>query len=100
MFTYYYECKKCGEVIEHEWAGKLVPPTHCDGEEMQWLGGKAPATFKASYRSGYKRPGFAEGKEAARLTQEAIKTQSGSETRREVAKEIKKMGIKPGKDLV
>ncbi len=53
-----------------------------------------------AYRDGVKRPGFSEAKEAAKLTKQASNTAANSETRKEVAREIIKMGLKPGKDLV
>jgi Zn ribbon nucleic-acid-binding protein len=102
-FVYYYKCKSCEDVVELEWQEKAIAPTKCvvcgHEEEFQWLGGKAPATMVTAYRDGVKRPGFAEAKEAAKLTAQASNTAANSETRKEIKKEILKMGVKPGKGL-
>lgn len=52
----------------------------------------APTLMTASYPDGLKRKGFAELKESAKLHREAAV--SGKEKRQEIAKEIRKLGVK------
>lgn len=102
-FVYYYKCKSCEDTVRVEWTDRVETPNDCavcgHKEEFQWLGGEAPSVMMHAYLDGVKRPGFAEAKEASKLTREASNTAGNSQTRKEIKKEILKMGIKPGKDL-
>lgn len=54
-----------------------------------------PAIMSAAYPDGYKRKGFTELKEAAKLEKERAVARTDSQ-RNEITKEITKMGVKPG----
>lgn len=58
---------------------------------------EAPMVLEASYRDGVRRKGFAEQREAAKLTVAAA-TET-KQNRKEIAAEIRKMGVKPSKTL-
>lgn len=57
---------------------------------------EAPALMQASYPDGHRRKGWAELREAAKL--EKLAAVSKGDTKSEIKNEIRKLGIKPGKD--
>lgn len=59
---------------------------------------KMPSNTKASFVDGTKRKGWSDIKEAAKLKREAAV--SRGDKRKEIAAEIRKMGVKPGRDGV
>lgn len=104
---YDFQCTDCLLVEEHlcskEDISAEAPPKLCPvcGTEM-FRRMPAPSVRtdnnSASYVDGTKRPGFAEGKEAARLN--VLKAQAGSAAEKaEIAKEIKKTGFSLGSDV-
>lgn len=103
--NYNWRCQGCDLVVEitRPVAECTVPP----GEEFSclcpenlppdWVRKYEAAMFmKASYPDGYKRKGWGDLKESAKL--EKLAATSKSDTKREIKAEIQKMGIKPGKD--
>lgn len=58
-----------------------------------------PAIMRASYPDGHRRKGLSEIKEAAAITREASNAGARSETRERARKEIRKLGVRPSKDL-
>lgn len=102
MPTYSWKCSECGEVVEVlcKIAERDNTPTEaCMCEEPQWKRTmEAPNVVgKASYLDGNNR--FAAHKEAAKLQKESRMSRS-KETRKEIAAEIRKLGVRNNKEGV
>lgn len=101
---YRWGCEKCYVTTEisRPMAECTVPPDSeivclCSDSKPTWTRiYEAPMVMKASYPDGMKRKGWAELKESAKL--EKLAATSKRETKAEIKNEIRKMGIKPGKD--
>lgn len=97
MPTYTFQCDECGSSTEEFYKYSERPETiQCA------CGGKASHTItavglmvKEAYLDGTKRKGFADLKEASKLNKEKARARDDS-NRRELAAEIRKMGVKLG----
>jgi hypothetical protein len=92
-------CTSC----DHEWHELIdvkdkdgeFPCIRCSGVGKRTM--SAPNVMRNSYRDGTNR--FKDAKEAAKLNKAAASAQS-SETKKEIAKEIKKLGYKFDKSII
>lgn len=98
---YEWRCTQCEIVVEitRPVAEATVPPetdVKCLCEVPIWTRiYSAPMQMKASYPDGYRR--FSEVKEAAKLNREAIASKS-KDTKKEIASEIRKLGVRVTND--
>ena len=94
MPNYSYLCGTCESITIHN-APYETRPTEvvcaCGGEAKYTI--DSPMVMRASYPDGTKRKGFAELREANKLTKEKYQTRN-KETAAEITREIKKMGVK------
>lgn len=106
MPNYSWQCRDCEVSVEihRPMAQSDIPP----GAEFECLCPRhkaiqwqrvyeMPGTTKESFLDGHKRKGWSELKEAAKLQREAAV--SSRDKRKEIAQEIRRMGVKPGKDM-
>ena len=101
MPNYSYECKVCaaGEELilfaKYEERDNQVCP-ECSTPVTRQI--SAPNVMRASYPDGTKRKGFQDLKEAAKLNREAAGEKAGSERRKEIVSQIRKMRVDISKD--
>lgn len=101
MPSYDYKCTTCEqkfiEVVKYDQReDKQLCPDCGTSTGVYCI--SAPNITRASYVDGTKRKGFSEMKEAAKLNREAA--HSGTEKRREIEKEIRRMGVKVSKEII
>lgn len=100
MANYEYHCVDCKTVTVANFEFSKRPDLIIC--EVPWCHGQAeyqiskPNLTKASYVDGNNR--FQDLKEAAKLEKESAHAKGGS-TKKEIAAEIRKMGVKKGSDL-
>lgn len=95
MPIYQYECRECEtywEVIVPYSQRDSQPCPACTSLNVETLLA-APTVLRASYRDGHKRKGWQDLREANKLVREKALAR-GDQNRREIANEIKRIGVK------
>lgn len=102
---YEWQCSECEVVVEIQRpiAECNTPPDRevaCLCEQSQWkrVFSMPMVVGKASYLDGQKRPGWQDLKEAAKLEKEAAN--SRQDKKKEIAAEIRKLGVRTSKEII